>query len=317
MSEMNYPENKQPQTIENYLEEQRGYLQDAVAAVTGDSTMSAIDVFPTPTPVRQDAEPIEMSAEEEAKLRAAASELGMGAAEDTLSSADHQIIEGGLAWKIAAEARISNPKSTMIFSGSPLRKINEAEDKFMTEFLSPTIKVGEFWDVGETEYDIARQIAEAQAGFEPFEQDVVLPFGYDVAPGAATNEESTGQLIQIGENKGRAVVLLRVDQDNPEPPFFRPDSADLMSVIADVLTATGDEESSVGIVTTNTYPSRGIDAMVAGINHPNRPFDLGMVGRETMGIVKGEEPQPTPANQIPGELHKIADKLAKLESEIQ
>ena len=309
MSEMNYPENKQPQTIESYVSQQQTFLQEAVGIMAGDRTLNPLEVFPEPTAVRQDAEPVEISEEAESRLRAAAAELGMGANEDTPSNSDHQVMEGGLAWKIAAEAKISEPRSTFIFAGSPLRKVNDAEKTFMADKLSVS-------NPGETEYDIAKQIAEAQPDYEPLEEPVVLTFGYKVSEGCELVRESTGQIIQIGENQGRAVVLLRVDQDNPEPPFFRPDSAALMSFVANVLSESGDEQSSVGIVTTNTYPSRGIDAMRAGIGHPNRPFDLGMVGRETMGDVKGVEVQPTPINQIPGELHQIAAKLSKLETEI-
>lgn len=56
--------------------------------------------------------------------------------------------------------------------------------------------------------------------------------------------------------------------------------------------------------------------MRAGLKHPSRSFDLGMVGRSTMGSVKGEEVRPIELNQIPGELHQIASKLRKLESEV-
>lgn len=314
---------------EAYIAERQRWIGDAVELLTGDRSTEPTQVLQAPmtgpNEARADQAGLELSVEQELSLREIAGRFGVGGEQDIKSNTDQEILEGGLPWKVEAEAinvlvrnrdteTIAHSPKTIIFSGSPFRKLGATEISYLE------LKFG---TAGTTEFDMVRQVAEAQEGFEPSEQDEVLPFGYDIQNNHELKDEATGQLIKIGSIDGTSVVLLRIDRENytndeGEPKYRnQPDSAALMGFISGVLTACGDETSSVGFNTSTTYASRAIDTVRAGLK-VGRSFNFGMYGRQTLAEVKGGAvAEPTSIHQIPGELRVMHDKLQQLAAELQ
>ena len=316
MNEMNPSENKNVlEQTEAFVADRQKWLQDGVEAITGTREGNPLEVFPAPGEVRANDEGLELTQEQETALRTAAGEFGIGGETDVPSEAAVQIIEGGKIWKIAAETALVEGAKSIIFAGSLNRVIGQDEIDHNSAKL-PEVSVGQ------TEFDIARRVAEMQPGFVPLEQDKVLPFGYDIQNNHGLVSEPTGQLVHIGMLNGTDVVMLRVDREDftneqGESKYRnQPDSAALMGVVSDVLKATGDEDSSIGLNTSNTYASRAIDTVRAGLR-AGRQFKVGMYGRQTLADVQGKDvAAPTDINQIPGELHTMAVKLAQLQAEL-
>ncbi|HEY5442474.1 MAG TPA: hypothetical protein VIJ68_02970, partial [Candidatus Saccharimonadales bacterium] len=210
-------------------------------------------------------------------------------------------------------ARINQGAKVIIFAGSPDRLIGEDETAYVEERLGKGI------ETAKTEYDMVRQIAGWQESFVPLEAPEVVPFGYDIYNGHALVPQPTGQLIKIGECNGAAVLHLRVDRENyfdeeEGKDMFRnrPDSAALMGFVSDMLSASGDEASSVAINSSTTYASRAVDTVRAGLEH-GRPFLVGMYGRQTLADVERKPAaEPTEIKQIPGELYEMQNKLLQL-----
>jgi hypothetical protein len=115
--------------------------------------------------------------------------------------------------------------------------------------------------------------------------------------------------------------LLRVDRENyvdeHEKPKFRkrPDTSKLMGFLADVLQAQGKLDDPIAVVTSGTYASRQVDAMIAGVSH-NRPFGVVMYGRSVLTALKAPVPAELPLNQLPGELRLRHDKLVQLQVDL-
>lgn len=312
-------EHENQETLQQYIQTRTEWLAEAAVVIgiePGASLQELQAALPEPTEVRRESERMTLSSEQEVSLREIAGRFGIGGEQDVLATAEHQIIEGGLAWKVAAEVAIASSARTMVFAGSPNRSITREDERTFMQNI-----IGEDAEIGMTEYDIVRQIASAQSGFEPLEQEETLPFGYSISDNFEVTGEPTGQLVRIGSIDGRDILLLRVDRENYVDEVGdnkyrnQPDGAAIMGIVADVLTANGDEESAVGLVTSNTYSSRAIDVKRAG-HQKGRVFQVGMYGRQTLADVKGEPiAESTEINQIPGELHVIASKLAKLQEE--
>lgn len=314
---MNSPEVQE--NLKSYVETGLGRIGDAVEVITGDReidpVVALVAPMQNPEEARADSAPLPLTAEQETDLREIAGWFGIGGEADVVSAAGYQILEGGKPWKIEAEAAIAGHTKTIIFAGSSFRKLGADETAYLEAKLGGVD--------GETEYDMARQIAESQDGFVGLERDEILPFGYEVTPEHALVSGPTGQLVKIGKIHGRPVWLLRVDgetytdEEGNAKQRNRPDSAALMSFVAEVLSAGGDQTSSVGLDTSTTYATRVIDTVRAGLRH-DRTFDVGMYGRQTLADIKGEPAaQPTAINQIPGELRVAYDKLIQLKHELE
>jgi hypothetical protein len=307
------------QSLESYVETRLAWMGDAVELVTGDRNIDPATVFELPMQdaekARADDEGLQLSGEQQAGLREIAGRFGIGGEADVRSTAKQKIAEGAKPWKIEGEAAIG----ANIFAGSSFRKIGADEISYMER------KYGGQW-TGKTEYDVARTVAEAQESFVALAHDEEMPFGYEITPEHAFVAEPTGklvgQLVHIGDKDGEAVLLLRVDGEayvddkGKAQQRNRPDSAELMGFVAQVLTECGDETSSIGLVTSSTYASRAIDAVRVGLKF-NRMFDVGMYGRQTLADVKGEAvARPSDINQIPGELGVVYYKLMQLQQEL-
>lgn len=303
-------------SIEARVHEQIGQIENLAVAIGGEGS-SVEDVFPEPPEVRQDAPRPEWTEEQIAAAREVAHGFGFGAEQDvsTDTHAAAVILEGGLAWKLAAEAAALNNEDpgTVIFAGSPHRVLREDEHEFVRDRLGGTLKDGA------TEYDLAKFFANSFVGGRE-ERD--LGFGYQVAKDNNTVEGDTGQLLQVGELEGQDVLLLRVDRENytdeeGNMKYNQPDSAALMRFVGDVMTRCGDEETPVGLITSNTYASRTPDATRAGLKN-GRLFAVGMYGRRTLAGVKGTEmTNDSPLEQLPGDLWMLHYKLQALKSELQ
>lgn len=300
--------------IETYLRDRQVWIQDAVEVLGAERSADPLEVLPAATEVRDDAEALDLSSEQQAQLREIAGRFGVGGEADVVANTEVQILEGGKPWKIEAEAAISGDSQTVIFAASQARKVGQDELTYMAN--------GYGLDVEElAEYDVAREVATRMEGFTPLDEAEVLPFGYTVDEENAYVGEATGQLVQLGDISGRPVLLMRVDRDYYEndqgaTQYRQPDGAALMRVVSEILRASGDESSGVGLVTSNTYASRAIDAVRAGLD-AGRFFGVGMYGRQTLAEVGGTPPEPTPINQIPGELHSMHQKLLSLQAEIE
>lgn len=302
---------------EAYIAERKRWIGDAVELIAGDRSTDPTEVFQAPMKepdeARADQAGLDLNFEQEQSLRKIAGRFGVGGEQDVTSNADQQVLEGGKPCKVESELAIAGGSKSIIMAGSPFRKLGTDETGYLeTKYGTSTT----------TEFDMIRQVAEAQEGFEPSEQDEVLPFGYDIQNNYQLTDEATGQLVKIGSINGAPIVLLRVDRENftdeEGKPKYRnqPDSAALMGFVSNVLSACGDEASSVGFNTSNTYASRAIDTVRAGLK-AGRSFSVGMYGRKTLAEVKGEPvAEPTAINQIPGELRVMHDKLQQLAAEL-
>jgi hypothetical protein len=318
----NDPQQQLKAAIAERVIERLGWLAEAATAVGGEGA-TVESVFERPPEVRADAPEPDWSPEQVEKVREVAHRLGYGT-EQTVPSGltgGVRIAEGGLAWKIAAEAaalEAENNHSTIIFAGSPNRTLREDEQVFLHNIFNEEL------DREATEYDLAYFFARRQATKSVNKPPIALSFGYELTEGFPTIQgEETWQLIHVGETKeGQSVQLLRVDQiDNTElgteAKKPTPDSARLIGFIADVLSMQGNDESPIGLVTSNAYASRQIDAVRASLSH-NRQVGVVMYGRATMAEVMLLEMKPdTPLNQLPGDLRVTYDKLIQLQQELQ
>jgi hypothetical protein len=304
------PEQDLRQSLEAYLVERQEWVADAVGVFSPDRDRShdPLEVFPKPDPDKPRAEAPDpgLTPGQETALRAIAGRFGLGGEVDVASVTDYQINEGGKARKIDAEARINEGAKVIIFAGLPIREIDEDEVAYLRERLEPGV------EPAKNEYELARQIAGWQEGFVALDEPEVLPYGYDVHNGHALLDEPTGQIVKIGSQNGAEVLLLRVDRG---PKKF--DTAAMMGFISAMLSAEGDEVSSVGINTSTTYPSRAVDIVRAGLQH-GRPFRVGMYGRHTLAAVERKPAaEPTEIKQIPGEMYVIYEKLLELQEAIK
>lgn len=293
---------------------------EALAVEIGGEGATVESVFPEPPEVRDDAPEPDWGDEQIAVAREMAHEFGFGTEQNvpTGLKGGALILEGGLAWKIAAELAAvadEDDPAAVIFAGSPNRKLNDAEKAFLREKYDTDL--GE----GATEYGLASFMADMYATARE-ERD--LGVGYEVAEGNETIQGETGQLLRVGRRGSRTdIVLVRVDRENftnddcQARYRFQPDSAMLMKLTADALAAHGDTDTPVGLISSNAYASRKVDALRAGLRN-GREFAVGMYGRQTMADIKGEDIKPdTPLNQLPGDLFMMHFKLQALKADLQ
>lgn len=327
MVEMDNPENSNPKAeARAYLAEHQEWMADAVEIVSGDRNADPFVVFPERTmheqdAARDDASGLILTEDQEARFREVAERFGLGTEQDLPSEADYQVQEGGKPWKIRAQLANTNGSQTksIIMCGQPGRTLGPDETEYLT---------AKYGHASSNEYDMAQQIVMAQEGFVASDHVEVLPFGYDIHNNHALVEEQTGQLTKIGELNGVPVMMVRIDNDwevvvdeaskeEKRVQRNRPDSAAIMRFIANVLTASGDEDSSVGFNTSNTYASRAIDTVRAGLQL-GRAFKVGMYGRNTLKTMDPPKLQEkSPISQIPAEFRIIEEKLQQLAQEIE
>jgi hypothetical protein len=302
-------------------------LEELVVAIGGeDATVES--VLPTkylegPESVRRDAPLPEWTPDQIEAAQAVAHELGWGSEQDVESglSGGVRILEGGLAWKIAAEleaAQRDGDPNSLILVGSKNRKITDDERAFFQE------RYGVALGADATEYDIAAFFAKRAADKDDSHEGTVEPFGYQVAPDNPTVYEATEQLISMGANQaGQEVLIIRsdredyVDDETGKKKYrYQPRTVNLMNFVSDVLTAKGFVDDPVGFVTGSGYPSRIPDTIRAGLSK-NRQYGLAMYGRANMAEVRQKPIQLAPnLEQLPGELGKTHKRYKTLLAEL-
>lgn len=328
MTEPTYPDKEHNliEQAEQYITATSRVLNMAAEIVAPDSSLTPQDVFEAPTERRDDAPGLQLSTDQEEQLRGIASELGFGRTTDKsaelagLGDGYVAIIEGGQAHKVKAQVELSNTAGTLIFSATPNRKISkDVERESSARILGIDVS-----EVGDTEYEVVRQLAESLPGFAPLaEGEQALPFSYDIFHDFQVGTEKSGQFIQIGTQDSRPVVLLRIDKDTSEDARKRndrkqPGSAAVMNIVSTALSLAGDTETPIGFLTSSTYEaSRTIDAFRSGLS-TQRQTEVVSYGTARLAEVKGEDiAAPGPINQLPGELHKIAVQLTRLQQELR
>ena len=311
MSEINHDQDPTKAAIAERVTEQLDWLNKAAEIAGG----PVGEVFPYATEPRRDAPEPDWDNEQISGIREIAHRFGYGAEQDTPSGLQGgvRLLEGGLAWKIAAEdsALEQEPEvSTVVFSGLQERVVNDDERKFIESNFEVTLPEGA------TEYDLAHFFAQQKAS-RLADKPVVLPFGYAVQKGNPTLQEATGQLAHIGETDlGQDIYLVKVEQGSDREN--RPDTTALMGFLSDVLDGQGRQDEPVAVITSNAYASRQPDAIRAGLGR-GRQFGMAMYGRATLAAVKGkgtEMQADTPLNQLPGELRVMHEKLQLLAKEV-
>jgi hypothetical protein len=308
------------------LERSKQALRKAVEVVAGTPDADPLSVFPAPNERRADDAGLSLSEDQESTLRQAAAELGFGREQNLTPSevglqGAHVVIEGGQGHKIKAELLsvlgdgAAEPKS-FVFAASPNRQIKGTE----AEVTQRVLGLEDSSQVGATEYDIAKQIANQAPGFQAHEQET-LPFSYDINNNFAAGTEQSGQLVRIGQIGEAPVLLLRVDRENytddEGQAKYRnqPGTTDIISIVDKTVSS---KEEPIAFVTSGTYqPSREVDATRAALA-TNRIVGVATYGTAQLAEVKGEStPAPAPINQLPGEFHKLAQQVTKLEQVVQ
>jgi hypothetical protein len=272
--------------------------------------------FPKPAELRAESPDIpELTDERRAALLDKASELGFGRPENvTLSEQGlfeaNVILEGGQPHKMLAEARMvledaeANPK-VIILSASPHRLLKNPAEIASAEHL--------FGRAGKTEYDVAQDVIGTLAGYQAYDQPLVLNASYDINNDFTVGEEPKEQFKAVGRIGSTAVVLMQINRrDLGEGKYDRqPDTAAVIGIVDGIAKAFGDNLNPVVHVTSGTYrPSRTLGAALAGLT-AERPVGIATYGNDLMNKIKGDS-APPPVNQLPGELHEMAQKAIEL-----
>ncbi|HVO86448.1 MAG TPA: hypothetical protein VMT23_01805 [Candidatus Binatia bacterium] len=303
----------------HWANERLGWINELVVELGGEGA-KVEDILPEPTAVRDEAPMPNWTPEQTVRAREIGQRFGYGAEQDVPSGLTGAVViaEGGKVWKIMAEAEALKAESAparIIFSGSANRALGDDELTFLRD------KKGVTLPAGTTEYEAARWVARAQVT-NPAEQPEVLSFGYAVAEGNPLTDEATGQLVKIGEtDSGQSVELLRIDREDytneANEAKFRnqPISGRVMELISESLSKAGDETTPIVFVTSNTYASKQVNEVRAGIAN-GRQFGVALYGRQTIVGLGAPVPAEMPLNHLPGDLRAMHDKLQQLHAEL-
>ena len=314
------------QYAEQVLAQSEGVLHEAVGiAFPATPDLDPVQAFPKPTELRAESPDIpELTDEGKAALLGKASELGFGRPENvTLSEQGlfgaNVILEGGQPHKMLAEARMvvddteASPKA-IILSASPHRELTNAAEIASAERL--------FGHAGKTEYDVALDVVRALPGFNELPEPQVLNASYDIHNGFATGQEPTGQFKTVGHVGAAPVILMQIDRNNYVDDAGKakydkqPGTAAVIGIVDGITKAAGDESAPIVHVTSGTYrPSRTLGAAFAGLS-AERPVGIATYGNDLLNEIKGDN-APAPVNQLPGELHEMAQQAIKLKEALQ
>lgn len=295
-------------------------LDSAVEAVTGQTGGNPLEVFPNPADKerRADVNFEALSEDQEAKLRAALAEVGIGRQTNRdaeavgLHSGYTAIGEGGQGHKMMAQLNViinSNVRpATIIMTGDAERNLPDGEKEITAKILGIEKEA-----VGGTEFAVAEQVARHHTLFSP-QEPVVLSFGYTVD--GEVNDQ-LGQFTQIGTIDDTPVVMMRIDREwegeGENRKFKRPDNFAKMNIVSKILSTYG-PDFEIGFATSSTYqPSVEVDAIRAS-RETGKFIAVPTYGTIELADVKGEAvPQPPAINQLAGEAYKAAQQLGKLQ----
>src|SRR5579862_3561663 len=299
------------------------------AAAPKEGANDPLEVFPKPGQRRADGE-FHLGPEHEPAFREAMSKLGVGRAENQGASAAGlnegyaAIIEGGLAHKMVAEIStvLSDPvrPGFIIIAATPERIIPSAEDDKVGERVITAKVLGlDLEEVGETEYDVAQQVARKINDYEEADPPNAPNLTCDMEGNITHNKDKKStQFTRIGFVNHIPVVIMRVDREpKAEGQGYKTLGAiGLMKAIDGYLAhfAIG---ADIGFATSSTYqPSREIDALSAmlELERATKPRRVGVItyGINELARVKGEHPTQPDLNQLAVEAHKAAKELIRL-----
>jgi hypothetical protein len=336
------PQARVKAAIAERVQEQMNWIETSAQAIGGENA-SVEDIFELPPDVRDEAPTPAWNPEQEAIARELGEKLGYAAEQNVPSGTRGGValLEGGKAWKIMAEAEALKDEvdlKSIVVSGSPYRQIGTEEKQFMlkklkdkvearfSEIAAGSVEVERVMDWyarqvdSYSEYDVAMIVAESLTQ----RPDVtILPLAYGLSEENPLQYYETGQFMKVGiTEREQDVILMRVDReiytDDTGQSKYRhqPDPVRRMGLIADILEAEDDKDTSVIFVTSNAYASRAIDAIRAGLKY-NREFAAAMYGRATLAEVKSEEMLPgARLNQLPGDIRVTYENLKKLYAEV-
>lgn len=284
-----------------------------VADAFNSSVENLSSVFPESPERRQDIILPEMSGEQEQAIRRAGEQLGIGSLEDKIrhNSPAVAYVEGGLPHKVLAEtALLQGTEHTVVFAGSTERVLKEDEIAFMSRSL------GVDMPVGSTEYDMVTAIA--LNGCAPDDEPTVVPFGYALEEGFGVTEAPTGQLVKVGsrqysDESQSSIYVLKIDRQYYDDTAtgkqkYRQPNTPVMA--GNVARYFAQEDTDVtAILTSTTYPSRGLVQTTQVAADVQRPIVMSGYGQHTLAEIKGGDVQPVETGQIAGELRKLAGQL--------
>lgn len=301
--------------------------------IVGHPDEDPLEVFDAPPQRRSDAPAPKWGESDQSSLSWHLAEtLGYGREEDTPLSEvglqdGHAIAEGGRPPKMFAELMTilddaeARP-ATITMSADGERVLPDDERQELARLLGIDV---EAVPEDTTEYQAARRLVHSIEGFQPYnfsnpKKDAIMPHSYDMDNNYALGTEKSGQVVRTGTLKGAPVFLLRVDTQKRYDPDTgkekrqRPGPVQIMKIISDIVTEAGDTATPVAMVTGNSYPSRGVAALIAGIEtKPERVMGVATYGAARLAQLKGESTPAGPAaNQYSGELWTVAHYVQRL-----
>lgn len=328
---------EQPSAIEALQERVHTTLQRGVEIFTGNSEGDPLEVFPSAGAVRADAPEPELTPQQAKALRATAAEFGFGreadrtASELGLSNGYVAVIDGGQIHKVLAEIQIAllddvKPGSFVIIAREDRPISSEDQSEAMQkEVASIRLQLGLEDDepVEGTEYSITDQALDAIVPFvrEDPEELALVPLGEDdhiPLPHATVGLTTIGRILNL------PVVMLKFDRDSyvgddgKRKDRKEHDNAASLVVVSKALSVVGDEHTELGFITSASYQtSREIDAARAA-DITGRTIAVPSYGAARLASVKMEAiPAAVPLNQVPGEFHRVARQMKKLEAQTQ
>ena len=319
------------QKAKQTLDRMAAALSEAAAVVApGETGKSLLEIFPEPGERRADTEFV-MFADREEYFREAMAKLGIGretnltATEAGIQGGYIAVIEGGQAHKMVAElnavfADQATRPNGIIIAGTKDRVILPSETDKVKERQTTAKVLGITEDqVGQTEFDVARQVAENIAGFHKTE-DHSPNLSYDMEGNVSFEDpgDDPGQFTRIGFYEQLPVVLLRVDREyTPDGKSYKTLGVNGLLKVVDGYLNVWNIQSDIGLVTSSTYqPSREVDAAstMLEIEQAGDSRNIGVItyGTVELAAVKGEQPSQPTTGQLAGEAHKAAQQLAIL-----
>lgn len=292
-------------------------LSAAAEAITGNPDTDPLLVFPDPADAerREDIKfAVPLNAQQEAAFREAMAGLGLGrksnwgAEEAGLETGYLAFLEGGQGHKMLAELNLAvNSRvrpGMIILSGDSGRILPEDERNLTAKVLGREVE-----DVGENEYEVAKQVFAAHPQFEAVEP-VTWPIGFDQSAGVSS--EPTGQFTMVGKFGTASAVVMRIDRDqypadDGSQKFHRLDNRGKLAVLRNAGMV-----GQVGFATSSTYqPSIEIDTLAMSQDD----FDVRVIsyGMDELASVKGEPSKPPSIDQLAAEAYKTAQQLVRFE----
>ncbi len=298
-------------------------LRAAVSIVDREDTgRDPLDVFPSPSPVRAEGDPVPLTPLQVSDLEANAAFLGFGHELDILPSeiglsGAIAVVEGGQPHKMYAEIGMlmddteAKPKYIMV-TASPFREVKSTDERASAQRLTGRI--------GQTEYNVAGDVVNAfkERGFVPHAVPRVWGANYDVRDYYRVGAEPNGQFVEVGTLNGVPVVLMQINRIQHDDGTYlnQPTTADVVSIIDEVMHQRGDDETPLVHITSAAYPSREIGVVLAGLT-ARRLVGSAYYGNRTINRVKGTPGAAPPLGQMPGELRAMAEQAASLRRALQ